>query len=69
MAVELVERRDRGGVATLTLRRPEARNALSLAVLDALVAHLAAIDDDGSVRVVVLAAEGPAFSAGHDLRE
>ncbi|MEZ5139809.1 MAG: enoyl-CoA hydratase [Acidimicrobiales bacterium] len=67
--MELVERRDRGGVATLTLRRPEARNALSLAVLDALVAHLAAIDDDGSVRVVVLAAEGPAFSAGHDLRE
>ncbi|HRW36667.1 MAG TPA: enoyl-CoA hydratase [Aquihabitans sp.] len=67
--MELVDRRDRGGVATLTLRRPEARNALSLAVLDALVAHLAAVDDDRSVRVVVLAAEGPAFSAGHDLRE
>lgn len=67
--MELIGRSDLDGVATLTLRRPDARNALSLALLDELVAHLAAIDGDPSVRVVVLAAEGPAFSAGHDLRE
>ncbi|HWJ60734.1 MAG TPA: enoyl-CoA hydratase [Acidimicrobiales bacterium] len=66
---ELVRRSDRGSIATLTLARPAARNALSLAVLDELAAHLAAIDADGSVHVVVLAGEGPAFSAGHDLRE
>lgn len=40
-----------------------------MTVLDALVGHLAAIDEDPSVRVVVLAGDGPAFSAGHDLRE
>jgi enoyl-CoA hydratase/carnithine racemase len=67
--VELIDRRDEAGVATLTLRRPGARNALSLALLDELVADLAAIEADRSVRAVVLAAEGPAFSAGHDLRE
>lgn len=66
---EVVVRSDRGPVATLTLARPSARNALSLAVLDSLAGHLAAIDADRAVHVVVLAGEGPAFSAGHDLRE
>ena len=65
----VVRRSDRGAVATLTLARPSARNALSMAVLDALADHLAAIDADPSVRVLVLAGEGSAFSAGHDLRE
>ena len=65
----VVRRSDRGPVATLTLARPAARNALSLAVLDALVGHLAGIDADPGVHVVVLAGDGPAFSAGHDLRE
>ncbi len=65
----VVRRDDRGAVSTLTLARPEARNALSLQVLDALAVHLAAIDGDRSVRVVVVAGEGSAFSAGHDLRE
>lgn len=65
----VVRRTDEGSVATLTLDRPAARNALSLDVLDALAGHLAAIDTDHSVHVVVLAGEGPAFSAGHDLRE
>ena len=68
-AAELVRRSDRGRVATLTLGRPAARNALSMAVLDALAAHLADVEADPSVHVVVLAGEGPAFSAGHDLRE
>ncbi|MBX3527236.1 MAG: enoyl-CoA hydratase [Rhodoblastus sp.] len=57
------------GVLTLTLSRPQARNALSIAMLDALSAAFADIAADRSVRVVVLAAEGPAFSSGHDLKE
>ena len=67
--VGVVRRTDRGAVATITLARPKARNALSLEVLDALAALLAEIDADRSVHVVVLAGEGTAFSAGHDLRE
>lgn len=57
------------GVLTLTLARPQARNALSIAMLDALSAALADIAADREVRAVVLAAEGPAFSSGHDLKE
>src|SRR6185437_14481350 len=55
--------------AWLTLNRPTARNALSLGLMEALVAELAAIDADPSVKVVVIAGAGPAFCAGHDLRE
>jgi enoyl-CoA hydratase/carnithine racemase len=62
-------RQDEGGVALLRLNRPAARNALSVALLDALAEALAAIAADRSVRAVVLAANGPAFCAGHDLRE
>ena len=62
-------RSDQDGVATLTLNRPASRNALSEAMLDALTRDLDAIAADASVRVVILAAEGPAFSAGHDLKE
>lgn len=65
----LVLRADDGPVATLTLNRPAARNALSAAMLDALHLELAAIDADRSVHVVVLAGAGPAFCSGHDLRE
>ena len=57
------------GVLTLTLSRPQARNALSIAMLDALSAAFADISADRGVRAVVLAAEGPAFSSGHDLKE
>ncbi|MGG5820459.1 enoyl-CoA hydratase [Falsiroseomonas sp. HW251] len=57
------------GVTTLTLNRPEARNALSFAMLGALEEALAHVAADPRVRVVILAAEGPVFSAGHDLRE
>jgi len=56
-------------VATLTLQSPASRNALSLATIEALIEALAVIAGDGSTRAVVLAADGPAFSAGHDLRE
>src|SRR5215471_6867666 len=62
-------REDHAGIAILTLNRPQARNSLSEAMLNALSEALAAIAHDRTVRVVVLAAEGPAFSAGHDLKE
>lgn len=57
------------GIAILTLNRPDQRNSLSEALLRALQAELAAIAADRSVRAVVVAANGPAFSAGHDLKE
>jgi enoyl-CoA hydratase/carnithine racemase len=58
-----------GGVAVLTLNRPQTRNSLSEAMLEALGDAITAIAHDRRVRVVVLAANGPAFSAGHDLKE
>jgi enoyl-CoA hydratase/carnithine racemase len=62
-------RHDQDGIATLTLNRPDARNALSMGLMQALDAALAAIAEDSAVQVVVIAANGPAFCAGHDLRE
>ncbi len=61
--------RDARGVVTLTLNRPQAFNALSEAMLCALQAELDQIAHDASARVVVLAASGKAFCAGHDLKE
>ncbi|TLY91095.1 MAG: enoyl-CoA hydratase [Gammaproteobacteria bacterium] len=61
--------RDTRGVAILTLNRPEAFNALSEAMLAAMQRELDAIASDEAVRVVVLAAQGRAFCAGHDLKE
>ena len=58
-----------GDVAVVTLDRAEKRNALSLAVMTELRERLAEIGADADVRAVVLRGEGPAFSAGHDLRE
>src|SRR5258708_5095324 len=58
-----------GNVAVLTLNRPSTRNTLSEAVLAALADALTAIAGDHAVRAVVLAAKGPAFSGGHDLKE
>jgi enoyl-CoA hydratase/carnithine racemase len=57
------------GIAFLTLNHPEKRNALSRGMLSALKEHLDRLAADRTVRVVILRAEGPAFSAGHDLRE
>jgi enoyl-CoA hydratase/carnithine racemase len=62
-------REDRGGIAILTLNRPRARNSLSEALLEALGEALSVIAHERTVRVVVLAANGLAFSAGHDLKE
>ena len=58
-----------GGVATLTLNRPQARNALSVALMTELDRALERISADRSVKVVVLAAHGPVFCSGHDLKE
>ena len=66
---QLLQRRDAEGVAWLTLNRPAARNALSMALMQALETELAAIAADPAVQVVVIGGAGPAFCAGHDLRE
>jgi len=62
-------REDVGGVAVLTLNHPQTRNSLSEEMLETLGDAFTAIAHDKSVRAVVLAANGPAFSAGHDLKE
>jgi len=62
-------REDADNIAILTLNRPRERNSLSEALIAALSAMLAALASDARVRVVVLAANGPAFSAGHDMKE
>jgi len=56
-------------LATLTLANPERRNSLSLEVMDALTSAVREIGTSDAVRAVILQAEGPVFSAGHDLRE
>ena len=61
----LIERR--GGVAVVTLNRPEVRNAFDDALIAALAANFKALDDDDDVRAVVLGGNGPAFCAGGDL--
>src|SRR5215471_12923383 len=66
-AVLLEERSD--GVLRLTLNRPEARNALSIELMIALLEALGRAAGEPHDRVVVIAGAGPAFCAGHDLRE
>jgi methylglutaconyl-CoA hydratase len=58
---------DPRGVATLTLDRPEKRNALSAQMMDEITAAAAVLDANEAVRVVILAATGPSFCAGGDL--
>ena len=57
------------GVLTLTLNRPEKRNSLTRELMSEITAAIAAAAKDPDVRVIVLAANGPAFCAGHDLKE
>jgi enoyl-CoA hydratase/carnithine racemase len=64
----LLEEREQG-VLRLTLNRPQARNALSMALMSALIEALGRAAKEPLVRVVVIAGAGPAFCAGHDLRE
>jgi enoyl-CoA hydratase/carnithine racemase len=58
-----------GSIAVLTLNRPASRNSLSEGLIAELHAALKEIHDDPGVRAVVMAANGPAFSAGHDMKE
>ena len=66
---QVLLRHDDDGIARLTLNRPAQRNALSLELMAALQIHLEAIARDDAVKVVVIGGAGPAFCAGHDLRE
>ena len=65
----VVIRSRRGPVGLLTLNRPDARNALSESVLFAIQQGLTAFTARREIRAIVIAANGPAFCAGHDLRE
>ena len=58
-----------GSIAFLTFNRPAARNALTWAMYDALVAACDRVDDDDTVRVFVVRANGDAFAAGTDIRQ
>lgn len=68
-ATVLVEHDAASRVATVTLNRPEKRNALSLALMGELIEVFREIGERRDVAVVVLAGAGPVFSAGHDLGE
>jgi len=68
-SMNLLLRSDSQGIATLTLNRPQQFNALSEELLAAAIAALESIERDESVRVVVIAGSGPAFCAGHDLKQ
>ena len=57
------------GIAVLFLDRPKSRNSLSIAMMTALRGEIAALGTDPGVSAIVIAAEGPAFCAGHDLKE
>jgi enoyl-CoA hydratase/carnithine racemase len=57
------------GVALLTLDRPDKRNALSRDTIAALHEHIDRLGRDASIAAIVLSANGPAFSSGHDLKE
>ncbi len=65
----LVLRQDKDGIARLTLNRPAARKALSRPMIAALQAEFDRIAADPGIGVVILAGNGPAFCAGHDLKE
>jgi enoyl-CoA hydratase/carnithine racemase len=58
-----------GAVATITMNHPEKRNALSLAMMTELMAAFRGLSAQAQTRAIILAGHGPAFSAGHDLRE
>ena len=65
---ELIVERE-APIAVLRLNRPRRRNALSLDLMRKLIDELRSIASDGAIKVVIVAAEGPVFSSGHDLSE
>lgn len=66
---DLVTRQDHDGFVTLTMNNPKRRNALSGDMMTALHTAFDEIADEQAVRCVILAANGPVFCAGHDLKE
>jgi enoyl-CoA hydratase/carnithine racemase len=62
-------RGDIDGIALLSLNRPQSRNTLSEGMLEALTSEFASLANDKSVRAVIISHNGPAFSAGHDMKE
>ncbi len=66
---ELLVSRPRPGVAQVALNRPAARNALSLSLIHQLHVVIKTLGQDAQVSAIVLSAEGPVFSSGHDLKE
>jgi enoyl-CoA hydratase/carnithine racemase len=69
MTYEHIQLERAGAVTTITMNRPAKRNALSEAHMGELIDALRAVGGEPAIRAVVLAANGPAFCAGHDLRE
>jgi enoyl-CoA hydratase/carnithine racemase len=69
MEKSLVDFESAGEIGYVTLNNPEKRNVLSRATLRQLIERLERAEADGQVKCVILRAEGPVFSAGHDLRE
>ena len=65
----IVLREDHGAIAMLVLNRPEARNSLSQEMIDTLTSEIALVRDDKKVRALVIAANGPGFCAGHDMKQ
>lgn len=65
----ITSEREEGGIAVVTMARPDKRNALSLELMRELVDAFRTIGTERETRAVILRGEGPAFSAGHDLRE
>jgi len=62
-------RADLNGICTLTLNRPAQRNALSIGLMEAMIAELDRVKADPAIRVVVITGAGACFCAGHDLKE
>jgi enoyl-CoA hydratase/carnithine racemase len=69
MTEDLILREDAGHIATLTLNRPSALNALSDAMIASLTTELDRLATDRAIRVIILRGAGRAFCAGHDLKE
>src|SRR5258708_3898507 len=69
MAHSLVDYALKDGIAFLTLNHVEKRNALSRRMLETLLQSFKQIEGDKKAKIVILGANGPVFSAGHDLRE
>ena len=67
--LELLLEKTENGICELVLNRPDKRNPLSTAMLKAIENSLLKISKEKTIKVVILSANGPVFSAGHDLKE